>query len=153
MPTYEDPKRDADELAEAARALAYATRQIDAPGEMYEVLGAVQLSLSRLQQSLQQLGDWHHRHAASASTDAGDRAVGLDHAVKAGGWLTIAAASLSQVTDLVMAAHTETSHIAWRPSTGPAEQVRGAVDAREAALDPDPPTVHGREDTGRGLRR
>ena len=152
MPTYEDPRRDEDELAEAGRGLAYATRRIDAPAEMYDVLGSVQLSLTRLQQSLQQLADHHLQHAASASTAAGDRLVGHDHAVKAGGWLTIAAATVPQVTDLVRAAYTETGHITWQahPASG---SLQDAVAVREAELDPGASTVRGREHTGEGLGR
>ncbi len=111
MPTFEDPSRDADELAEAARGLAYATRQIESPEDTYEVLGSLHLALSRVQQGLQQLAVWHDRHASFAATDDGDRAAGHDHAVKAGGWLTIAAASTEQVVQLVMKAHSENGRI------------------------------------------
>lgn len=38
MPTFEDPKVDADELGEAARGLAYATRSFETPVDTYEVL-------------------------------------------------------------------------------------------------------------------
>ncbi|MGO2150716.1 hypothetical protein [Mycetocola reblochoni] len=151
MPTYDVPSRDADELAEAARGLAYATRQIESPEDTYEVLGSLHLTLSRIQQGLQQLAAWHDRHASFAATDDGDRAAGHDHAVKAGGWLTIAAASTEQVVQLVMKAHSENGRIAWQPeaartqSTGLAE----ALAEREAALDSGPPASgHTNQSTG-----
>ena len=83
MPTFEDPSREADELAEVARGLAYATRQIESPEDTYDVLGSLHLMLSRVQQGLQQLAAWHQRHALFAATDDGDRAAGHEHAVKA----------------------------------------------------------------------
>lgn len=85
MPTFEDSSRDADELAEAARGLAYATRQVETPEDTYEVLGSLHLTLSRIQQGLQQLAAWHDRHSSFAATDDGDWAAGHDHAVKASG--------------------------------------------------------------------
>ncbi|MDA3147093.1 MAG: hypothetical protein ACTHZ5_13635 [Micrococcaceae bacterium] len=151
MPTFEDPSRDADELAEAARVLAYATRQIETPEDTYEVLGSLHLALSRIQQGLQQLAAWHERHAPFAATDDGDRAAGHDHAVKAGGWLMIAAASTEQVVQLVMKAHSENGRIAWQPDAAPARSagLAEALAEREATLDPEPPASgHTNQSTG-----
>lgn len=151
MQTFEDPSRDADELAEAERGLAYATRQTETPEDTYEVLGSLHLTLSRIQQGLQQLAAWHDQHASFAATDDGDRAAGREHAVKAGGWLTIAAASTEQVVQLVMKAHSENGRIAWQPeavstrSTGLAE----ALAERGASLDPElPASRHTNQSTG-----
>lgn len=154
MPTYEDPSRDADELAEAARGLAYATRQIKTPEDTYEVLGSLHLTLSRIQQGLQQLAAWHDRHASFAATHDGDRAAGHDHAVKAGGWLTTAAASTEQVVQLVMKAHSDNGRIAWQPEAAPTRPA-GLAETfaeREAALEPEPP-ASGHTSDGRGLSR
>ncbi|MGP5251928.1 hypothetical protein [Brachybacterium alimentarium] len=151
MPTFDNPSRDADELAEAARGLAYATRQIETPEDTYEVLGSLHLTLSRVQQGLQQLAAWHERHAPFAATDDGDRAAGHDHAVKAGGWLSIAAASTDQVVQLVMKAHSENGHIAWHPEPAPTRPVglAEALAEREETLDPEPPASgHTSQSTG-----
>ena len=43
MPTFNDPVADADELREAVRGLAHATRSIDDPTAIYPVLGLHQL--------------------------------------------------------------------------------------------------------------
>lgn len=154
MPTFEDPSRDADELAEAARGLSYATRQIESPEGTYEVLGSLHLTMSRLQQGLQQLAAWHDRHASFAATDDGDRAAGHDHAVKAGGWLTIAAASTEQVVQLVMKAHSENGRIAWQPKAAPTRStgLAEALAKREATLDPEPP-ASGHTNQSAGLTR
>ncbi|MDQ1128987.1 hypothetical protein [Microbacterium sp. SORGH_AS_0888] len=136
MPTYEDPKRDADELAETARALAYATRFVDTPADTYEVLGALHLSFTRLQQGLVQLAAWHQSHREDAATDDGDRHTGNTHTTKAAAWLSAAAAAVGQAADTVMAAQGENGHIAWRPvrSTVLSE----VLEERAAALDPVP---------------
>lgn len=155
MPTFEDPSRDADELAEAAQGLAYATRQIEAPADTYDVLGSLHLTLSRIQQGLQQLATWHQRHASFAATDDGDRDAGREHAVKAGGWLTIAAASTEQVVQLVMKAHSENGRIAWQPEAAPTRStgLTEALAERVAALDHEPPASSGHSDQSRGLTR
>ncbi|MGP5009222.1 hypothetical protein [Brachybacterium tyrofermentans] len=154
MPTFDNPSQDADELAQAARGLAYATRQIETPQETYYVLGSLHLALSRLQQGLQQLAAWHERNAPFAATDDGDRAAGHDHAVKAGGWLSVAAASTDQVVQLVMKAHSENGRIAWQSEAAPT-RLAGLADVlaeREAALAPDPP-ASGHTSQGTGLTR
>ena len=149
MPTFEDPAKDADELGEAARGLAYATRRIPVPDGTYRVLGSMHSALTSLQQSLRQLADWHERHSPFAATDDGDRAAVQEQAAKASGWLTIAAASLEQVVQLVMTAQSENGRIAWHPELSPLDQ---ALQERSAALDADAPaTEQAREDMGRRL--
>ncbi|MGO1664843.1 hypothetical protein ACT3TB_16765 [Micrococcaceae sp. AOP34-BR2-30] len=155
MPTYEDPSRDADELAEAARGLAYATRQIKIPEDTYEVLGSLHLTLARLQQGLQQLAAWHQRHGEFAATDDGDRAAGHAHAVRASALLAAAALSVENATGQVMAAHSENGRIAWQPDrhiTAAPNQLTALADVlaeREAALDPEPPASgHTNQSTG-----
>jgi hypothetical protein len=59
LPTFNDPIADADELREAVRGLAHATRSIDDPTSVYPVLGAVSSALASLSQSLHQLGEFH----------------------------------------------------------------------------------------------
>lgn len=154
MPTYEDPSRDADELAEAARGLAYAMRQIKTPEDTYEVLGSLHLTLSRLQQGLQQLAAWHQRHGQFAATDDGDRAAGHAHAVRASALLTAAALSVENATGQVMAAHSENGRIAWHPEATPTRPA-GLADVlaeREETLDPGPP-ANGHTNQSRGLSR
>ena len=149
MPTFEDPAQDADELGEAARGLAYATRHISVPEDTYRVLGSMHYALTSVQQSLRQLADWHERHSPFAATDDGNRTAGQKHAAKASGWLTIAAASMDQVVQLVMAAQSENGQIAWQPEPSPLDQ---ALAERSEALDAGaPPPGQAREDTGRRL--
>lgn len=149
MPTFEDSAQDADELGEAARGLAYATRHISVPEDTYRVLGSVHYALTSVQQSLRQLADWHERHSPFAATDDGDRTAGQEQAAKASGWLTIAAASMAQVVQLVMAAQSENGQIAWQPEPSPLDRV---LQERSASLDPETPvTGEAREDSRRRL--
>ena len=149
MPTFEDPAQDADELGDAARGLAHATRHIPVPEDTYRVLGSMHYALTSVQQSLRQLADWHERYSPLAATDDGDLAAGQEHAAKASGWLTIAAASLDQVVQLVMAAQSENGQIAWQPEPSPLDRV---LQERSASLDPETPvTGEAREDSRRRL--
>ena len=59
MPTFNDPVADADELREAVRGLAHATRSIEDPTTIYPVLGSISSALASLTQSLHQLGEFH----------------------------------------------------------------------------------------------
>lgn len=159
MPTFEDPKPDAEELREAARALAYATRTITTPADVYDVLGSLQHTLIGVHQSLQQLAVWHRQHAPYAATDDGDRTAGRAHSAAASARLASAAQDVDRATDHVMAAFAENGRIAWQSEPHlqvGSEQYTALAEAlarREAGLDPDlePPTVPGA--TGQGLSR
>src|SRR3954464_13822658 len=59
MPSFNDAVADPDELREAVRGLAHATRSIEDPTAVYSVLGSVSSALASLSQSLHQLGDFH----------------------------------------------------------------------------------------------
>lgn len=59
MPIFDDPVADADELREAVRGLAHATRSIEDPTAIYAVLGSISSALASLSQSLHQLGQFH----------------------------------------------------------------------------------------------
>ena len=65
MPTFTDPVADADEVREAVRGLAHATRTIEDPTAIYAVLGSLSTALASLAQSLHQLGDFHDGTSAT----------------------------------------------------------------------------------------
>lgn len=159
MPSYEDPKQDADELGEVARSLAHTTRHIDRPADTYQMLGSLHYALTKVQQSLNQLASWHHQHRTDAATDDGNLEAGHEHAEKAGGWLQVAAASLNQVVDLVMRAQGENGRIAWQEPPSrviSSEDLTALVDAlrdREAELGVEPPSTGDGPEPGRGVTR
>lgn len=159
MPTFEDPKPDAQELREAARGLAYATRTIDIPTDVYDVLGSLQHTLFGLHQSLQQLAVWHRQHAPYAATDDDDHIAGRTHSEAAATRLMAAARDIDRATDHVMAAFAENGRIAWQSEPHlhvGSDQYTALTEAladREVGLDPDlePPTGPGA--AGQGLSR
>lgn len=59
MPSFENPAADADEVQEALRALAHATRSIDDPRQIYSVLGSLTSAVASLSQSLHQVASFH----------------------------------------------------------------------------------------------
>lgn len=66
MPTYEVPTVDAEEAAQALRGLAHATRRIEDPSQIYDVLGSLSQATASLSQALHQLGSYHDNHGARA---------------------------------------------------------------------------------------
>ncbi len=149
MPTFDDPAKDADELGGAARGLAYATRRIPVPEDTYRVLGSMHSAITSVQQSLRLLAHWHQQHSPFAATDDGDYAAGQEEAAKASGGLTIAAASLDQVVQLVMTAQSENGRIAWQSFPDPLDQ---ALAERSEVLGAGSPAPgEAREDRGRRL--
>lgn len=122
MPSFEDPVADAEELSQAARGLAHASRRFDDPADSYTVLGELQSALISLHQSLQQLAAFHTRLADRASTDAGDRAEGRKHELTAAMRLDTAAVHVDRATDHLMVGFAENGQIAWLPAPSPAER-------------------------------
>lgn len=59
MPTFTNPSKDAEEAYQALRGLAHATRTIDNPADVYDVLGAMAQALASMKQTLHQIGAFH----------------------------------------------------------------------------------------------
>ena len=125
MPTFNDPVADADELREAARGLAHATRSINDPTEMYTVLGALSSSLASMAQSLHQLGDLHDPPPKQGVSVGGDAHAGRAASYRVSWELHRAAEMLHQVTACVDRAHEIEATITYattpdRPHSRPA---------------------------------
>lgn len=116
MPTYVNPRVDADELREAARGLAHATRTTSDPTEIYPVLGALSVSLSSMSQSLHQLGASRDHTTHTAHVD-GDPHEGRAAAYRVVWELHRAAEMLRQVAECVDRAHEIEATIAYSPNT------------------------------------
>lgn len=69
MVTFDDAKAAAEETRQGTRALAHATRALDAPEDTYQVLGSLSPVLSSLSQAMAQLARFHDQHAHHAATD------------------------------------------------------------------------------------
>lgn len=59
MPTFNDPAKDAEEARQALRGLAHATRDIEDPGTVYDLLGSLSQAIASMEQTLHQLGAFH----------------------------------------------------------------------------------------------
>lgn len=159
MPSFEDPQADAEEMRQAARGLAHATRSIDTPDDLYNVFGSISATLTALTQSMNQIATWHHAHADQAAHDNGDRAAGRTDALEVTRRLRAATERLDGVIDEVMAAHSANGRIAWQPQPMPAsslipnELLTEALTRREASLEPDSATRPDDSSPGRGLSR
>lgn len=126
MPSFNDPVADADELREAVRGLAHATRHIDDPASVYPVLGAVSSALASLSQSLHQLREFHDGPTREQAWVDGDPNAGRAALYKVSWELHRAAEMIHQVAECVERAHEIEATIAYDiadyPSLAPVRQ-------------------------------
>ena len=113
MPSFNDPVADADELREAVRGLAHATRSIEGPTSIYSVLGSISLALASLSQSLHQLGDFHDGRSRKQAWMNGDPNAGRAASYKVSWELHRAAEMVHQVAECVDRAHEVEATIAY----------------------------------------
>ena len=113
MPTFNDPVADADELREAVRGLAHATRSIEDPTSIYPVLGSISSALASLSQSLHQLGDFHDGPTRKQAWMNGDPNAGRAASYKVSWELHRAAEMVHQVAECVDRAHEIEATIAY----------------------------------------
>jgi hypothetical protein len=113
MPSSNDPVADADELREAVRGLAHATRSIEDPTSIYSVLGSISSALASLSQSLHQLGDFHDGPSRKQARMNGDLNAGRAASNKVSWELHRAAGMVHQVAECVDRAHEVEATIAY----------------------------------------
>src|SRR4051794_32614646 len=105
MPSFNDPVVDADELREAVRGLAHATRSVKDPTAVYPVVGALNSALASLGQSLHQLGDFHDGPTRKQAWTNGDANAGRAASYKVSWELHRAAEMVHQAAECVDRAH------------------------------------------------
>lgn len=115
MATFDNAAVDAQEVQEAIRGLAHASRAIADVEDTYAILGSLSSSLSSLQQCLDQLANCHERNAGRATDDDGNRATGRQHASAAAEGLRDAAVRVRQAQGAVDEAWNHNGRIAWQP--------------------------------------
>jgi hypothetical protein len=113
MPTFNDPVADADELREAVRGLAHATRAIEDPTAIYSVLGSISSALASLSQSLHQLGEFHDGATRKQAWINGDPHAGRAVSYLESWELHRAAEMIHQVAKCVDRAHEIEATIAY----------------------------------------
>lgn len=110
MPTFYDPGADAGEASEALRGLAHATRAIEHPQDMYQVLGDLLSGVRSLRQVLDQLAT---AHASNRPLAFDDHATGSADALAAADELHQAAILIDQAEDRLNAGMSAAGRIAW----------------------------------------
>lgn len=113
MPTFNDPVADADELREAVRGLAHATRSIEDPTSIYPILGSISSGLVSLSQSLHQLGQFHDGPTRKQAWMNGDPHAGRAASYRESWELHRAAEMIHQVAECVDRAHEIEATIAY----------------------------------------
>ncbi len=113
MPTFHNPVADADDLREAVRGLAHATRSIEDPKSIYPVLGSISFALASLTQSLHQLGDFHDGPATKTAWMNGDPHAGRASSYRVSWEPHRAAEMIHQVAETVDRAHEIEATIAY----------------------------------------
>lgn len=119
MPTFDDAPADATEMSEAMRGLAHATRHIDQPEQMYQILGDLLGSVRSLEQILGQLATAHDALSDRATDDAGDGPAGRSDAAATATALRTAASLISQAERRLDAGMGAAGRIAWYPEPVP----------------------------------
>ena len=126
MPTFNDPVADADELREAVRGLAHATRSIEDPTSLYAVLGSISSALASLSQPLHQLGQFHDGPTRKQAWMNGDANAGRAASYRESWELHRAAEMIHQVAECVDRAHEIEATIAYSiddyPSLAPVQR-------------------------------
>lgn len=105
MPGSTRPQAHADQAREALRSLAYATRDLEDPTEIYPILGELSNGLASLAQSLHQLGDSHDGPARKRAWVAGDPRTGRAASYQVAWELHRAAEMVHQVAAGIDRAH------------------------------------------------
>jgi hypothetical protein len=113
MPTFNDPAQDADELRQAVRGLAHATRAVEDPTSIYSVLGAVGSARGSLAQSLRQIGDLHDGPATKRAWVEGDVRSGRAASCQVAWDVHRAAEMVHQVAGVIDRAHEVEATIAY----------------------------------------
>lgn len=105
MPTFEDPAADATEAQQALRGLAHATRTIEDPRQIYEILGSLSAATASLAQSLNQIASFHDTPARETAWISGESRAGRAAAYHVSWELHRAGEVLKHVTEAIGQAH------------------------------------------------
>lgn len=120
MPTFENPAADANEVQTALRALAFATRSIDDPRQIYSVLGSLTSAVASLSQSLHQLASFHDNEAKEGVWGAGDSRAGRAATYQVSWEFHRAGEILHQVSESIASAHSAEARITYTHRDFPA---------------------------------
>lgn len=124
MPTFTDPRADAQEAYQALRGLAQATRSVGDPADLGPVLDDLQAGMGFLREVFDHLASVHVDYDDQAFDSAGRHLAGAREVVATVRALNEARTWLERVRERVEAASAHAGRIAWRVP-GPAPAVHG----------------------------
>ncbi len=107
------PPEHASDAREALRWLAHTTRQVEAPTDIYAILGDLSNGLASLAQSLHQIGDFHDGPATKRAWVDGDVRAGRAASYQVASELHRAAEMVHQVAGVIDRAHEAEATIAY----------------------------------------
>lgn len=113
MPTFEDPTAEADEVQQALRGLAHATRSIDDPRKIYSMLGSLTSAVASLSQSLHQIASLHDCPGREAAWAVGDSRAARAAAYQVSWELHRSGEVLRQVAESIAHAHAAEATISY----------------------------------------
>ncbi len=114
MPTFEDAVADAAEAGHGLRGLAHATRAIEDPPGLYDVLGSLSGAAASFEQSLHQLAAFHDAPGRTSARVAGDARSGRMASFEISWELHRAAVLLRHVTGALHRAHEMEAELSYQ---------------------------------------
>lgn len=145
MPTFDDPIADSEQARIALRGVAHATRNVEFPGDAYEVIGSLLDGLRSLEQTLHQLAALHTTNVRRAFGEDRDHVTGITEVHVTAATLHRAGREVGQLQSVLEMALQHSGRIVW------SDQIAGMSDRgqrRELHL-ADPPDLLHDDDTGR----
>lgn len=133
MPTFEDPTVDADDVQQAMRGLAHATRSIDDPRQIYPILGSLTAAVAALSQALHQIASLHDGSAPNTAWVSDGSRAGQAAAHQVSWELHRSGEVLRQVRASISHAHEAEARIAYDRRNLPG--LPGLPDARRPSAD------------------
>lgn len=112
------PRRAAQQMQEAARYLARATRNLETPSDIHAILGSVLETQGSIAQTIRELAEWHRAAVAGThySRPHNESARGVMTAVSE---LDLAAQEADALQETLNRAHGGSSVVNWLETPGP----------------------------------
>lgn len=148
MPTFDDPIADSEQTRLALRGLAHATRNIEEPGDAYQVIGSLLDGLRSLEQVLDQLATVHTSNVRRSYGEDREHATGLTEVHVTAAALHRAGREIGRTQQALEVALQHSGRIVWGD---PMPAIRAVEDGWDLHV-ADPPGGEHRHDPGLGLR-
>jgi hypothetical protein len=112
------PRRAAQQMQEAARYLARATRNLETPSDIHAILGSLLETQGSIAQTIRELAEWHRAAVAGThySRPHNESARGVMTAVSE---LDLAAQEADALQETLSRAHGGSSVVNWLEKPGP----------------------------------